>query len=170
MKKLFLFLFLPCAFATGMQPQKRTHQDMSKPIEYLNHAGIAPFYISAVAGESVVGRIDFGSSIKNSRHGLIEYLSVLPAHRGKGIGYQLFERAILTLKKKGFRIITWDAIGLDDISTEQLENVYIAYIHKLAGVLEFDFVMGLRLGCPGTLITPMKLIVKEAGGNYPEAV
>ncbi len=170
MKKLFLLLFLPCAFATGMQPQKRTHQNMSRPIEYLNHAGIAPFYISAVDGESVVGRIDFGTSIKNSRHGHIEYLSVIPAHRGQGIGYQLFERAILTLKKKGCRIITWDAIGLDDISTEQVENVYIAYIHKLAGVLEFDFFMELRLGCLETLVTPMKLIIKEAGGHYPEVV
>lgn len=170
MKKLFLLLCLPYALAMGMGPRERKHQDINPHIDYLNHSTIPPFSISAVKGEDTVGCINFNTCKRNSAHGHIEYLTVLDAHRGQGIGYQLFERAILTLKNKGFRIITWDAIGIDDVSTEELENVYIAYIHKLANILEFDFIMEKRLGCLETKVTPMKLILKEAGGRYPEQV
>lgn len=172
MKKLFLVLLVVAQATFSMEPHTRKPKksSLSTHLDYLNHSTIPPFSISAVKGEATVGCINFNICKRNSAHGHIEYLTVLATHRGMGIGYQLFERAILTLKKKGFRIITWDAIGIDDVSTEELENVYIAYIHKLADVLEFDFIMEKRLGCLETKVTPMKLILKEAGGNYPEQV
>jgi ribosomal protein S18 acetylase RimI-like enzyme len=170
MKKLLVALLVVAPFTFSMEPQKqkRKESSLSNHLDYLNHSAIDPFYISAVDGQKVAGQIYFGACKKNPHHGHIDYVNVIDAYRGKGIGYELFQQAVLSLKNKGFRVITWDAIALEDVPTEQLEEIYLAYIHKLRATLEFDFIMEKRLGCLGTLVTPMKIILKESGGIYPE--
>ncbi|GMU18856.1 MAG: hypothetical protein AMXMBFR12_00480 [Candidatus Babeliales bacterium] len=164
MKKLLL-ISLAFAFpAIAMQQPKRKRRDASKcQIDYNDQSRIAPFRILALDrnSENVVGYINFGLDEYNSDFGHIDWLHVNKTYRGKGIGYKLFEKAIFALKDTGFKVITWDIVGLEDVSTEELKQIYSSYISKLKDELKFNFITHPTETVNGFKVIPAQLMLSD---------
>lgn len=170
MKKLALLLLTLSVPALAMQkPQCNPKRKAESPINYMDQSAIAPFRIVAFDNNTKAGFIDIGTDPLDTDFGHIDYLQVNENYRGQGIGYELFKKAIFALKKKGFKIITWDATNVGDVITENLEEIYLNYILKLKDELEFDFIMDERFGESDLALTPMKIIIKNKG-IYPEVI
>lgn len=163
MKKLLLLSFAISMPAVAMQAPKRKREELlAEGISYLDLSAIVPFRISALDGKESAGNIYFGKHPQNHPYGHIQYIHVQEPYRGQGIGYELFKRAIFALKRKGFKTIAWDAAGIDTVSIQDLEQIYLNYVAKLKKELKFDFVKEklVLVGEDGIEMIPMRLILK----------
>lgn len=170
MKKLLLLLLIG-TLAQGMHknPDKpcSTNQEISFTKAFYHHDRNVTM-IQATKDNSPLGEVTFDSSDKENKHGYIYSIDVDDSCRKQGIGYQLFKRAILELQKKGCLKIGWTALGLFEVSTEELEQIYLGMIKKLQKEKEFDFEfrMGTRQPTKSNGIkTPMEIALKESNNQ-----
>lgn len=166
MKKLFLLLLVYSAHVCAMEPiqspkRKRIEITYSEPTF---NAQKEKYYIRAYEDDFCVGKIKYHASLNAPHQGFIEVLKVNHAWHGEGIGYQLFKRAIYAMLAKGYRAISWKAMGFtDQVNTDDLEKVYESMLKKLRAEHNFIFAKCKRL--PGQEseqeIIPMKIIFKR---------
>lgn len=174
MKKLLLLLLTLAVPAIAMQKQnnKRKHEDtrphkikFSKPFY---DKTIPSFVIKAKEKglKTPIGTITFNHAPKDKNTGHIYELKVNPEHQGTGIGYQLFKRAILELKKQGYPQVTWLAYNTDSyepLPLAQLEDIYISIIRRLGGKIACDLEIEPRR--TDMEATPFRLIFKSSHQN-----
>lgn len=166
MKKLFLLLLVYAAQVCAMEPiqspkRKRIEITYSEPIF---NAQKEKYYIRAYEDDFCVGKIKFHPSHNAENQGFIEVLKVNHAWQGEGIGFQLFKRAIYAMLAKGYRAISWKAMGFTDhVSTADLEQVYESMLKKLKHEHTFIFAKCKRFSDPESqkVIIPMKIIFKN---------
>lgn len=162
MKKLLLLSLICTLPALAMQVPKRKREEPSNESSIVFHdlSAIEPFSIRAYSGQKEAGYIKFGAYPYGYNIGHLNYIQVHKAFRGKGIGYQLFERAIFALKKKGFKRIEWEAVSLDSVAIRDLEQIYLAFVRQLREKLEFDFIKDKSIAIDECEMIPMRLILK----------
>lgn len=144
MKKLLLLLLLIGSHTYNMQ--NATSNASTPHIKYTPayyHENRKTLIIQAVKDKHDVGEITFDISKTDKNSGYIYSLNVDDGCRSQGIGYQLFKQAILELKNGGCTKIQWTALGLFDVTTKDLEEIYIRMVQKLQEekIIDFDFCM-----------------------------
>lgn len=165
MKKLLLFLLAFALPATAMH--KRKHIDSQKPTisftKVFYSKELDAYVIKAFAKERTtpIGEIRFDHSPHDKSTGCIYNLEVEPGFRENKIGYQLFRKAIIELKRQDYPRVSWLALGVDDLSTRELEEIYIAMVKRLAQEINCDLSIEPRKG-NGIFVeqTPFKIIFK----------
>lgn len=155
MKKLFFFLLaLTFPVLTMERPRKkRPYTEVaSQKIKYTQpkfDKNIPLLVIKAKEKgiKTPIGTVMFDKSHKNDNIGHIYELKVDPGYQGKGIGYQLFARAITELQKQGYPKVSWLAFGTDPLNPlplNKLENIYIKMVCRLAAKIDCDLEIGPR--------------------------
>lgn len=144
MKKLLLLLLLIGSCAQSMQ--NASLQAPNQEIKYTPtyyHQNRNVLMIQANKGKSPVGEVTFDISKSEKNNGYIYSIDVDDECRNQGIGYKLFKQAILELKNAGCTKIAWTALGLFEVTTQELEQIYTKMVQKLHKdkVLDFDFCM-----------------------------
>lgn len=165
MKTLLLLLTFAIP-AIAMEPaqspkRKRIEITYSEPVF---DSQKEKYYIRAYEDDFCIGKIKFHPSHNVKNQGFIEVIKVNHAWQGEGIGYQLFKRAIYAMLAKGYRAISWKAMGFTDrVSTADLEKVYESMLKKLR--IEHNFIFAKCKRFPGQEagkeIIPMKIIFKK---------
>lgn len=165
MKTLLLLLTFAIP-AIAMEPaqspkRKRIEITYSEPVF---DSQKEKYYIRAYEDVFCIGKIKFHPSHNVKNQGFIEVIKVNHAWQGEGIGYQLFKRAIYAMLAKGYRAISWKAMGFTDrVSTDDLEKVYASMLKKLR--IEHNFIFAKCKRLPGQEagkeIIPMKIIFKK---------
>lgn len=165
MKKLLFSLLVFAIPAMAMQnPQgiKRKYEDQHASSITYTKPDISReiFSIKALDNNHEVGYCQAGVNPFAEHQGYIYALHVESQYRNKGIAYMLFKKGIEALIKKNYRVIAWDVIGIFNVSTRTLENIYLSMIMKLQQNFEFDFIMEERIKPLDTEVTPMRIILK----------
>lgn len=166
MKKLLLLLLTFTSPLFCMEPiqspkRKRLEITYSEPTF---DSQKEKYYIRAYEDDFCVGKIKFHPSHNAPHQGFIEVLKVNHEWHGEGIGFQLFKRAIYAMLAKGYRAISWKAMGFTDrVNTDDLEKVYESMLKKLR--IEHNFIFAKCKRLPGQEsgkeIIPMKIIFKQ---------
>lgn len=138
MNKLLLFLFIFVFPALAMQENKIASNIKITNV-YLDKR-LNLYAIEAKNHQTLCGSITFKYNPQNKHIGHIYNLDVLPDYRKNGIGYQLFRKAIIELKKQGYQKITWLGWSLNEepIPSSTLIKIYESMAQKLAREIKCD--------------------------------
>lgn len=161
MKKLLGLLFMCTAIPTlGMLKNKTEQCESKSDVFYLEIDTNGVFFeIYATIDEKIAGYCRFYKDQNTTDQAYIEKLIVYDPYRKQGIGSTLFEKAIFSIRHKGFLAVSWNAQQIREITTHELEKIYFSMVMKLP--YSIRFIIGQQTQTDNIQSTPMKIIFNQ---------